>query len=103
MKILWLFLLPGIGALSMNVRAGDELNDQLIRDKVQRGEILSLDRILQLNPALSGQRLLDLEVEIEHGDVVYELEFLQPDGAVNKLLIDASSGKTIIPEKEDDR
>ncbi len=102
MNMRWL-ILSGVMMLGMNAYAGDELNDKIIRDKVQRGEILSLDRILQLNPVLSSQRLLDLEVEIEHGDVLYELELLQADGAVEKLLIDASSGKPIIPKKEDEQ
>jgi len=83
--------------------ADDELEPSAIRDMVQSGEILSLEHILQKHPSLSGQRLLDLEVEMEHGKVVYELELIQQDGAVNKVLIDAGSGEIVHPEKEDDR
>lgn len=103
MKWVWLFLFCGTGAMSLPALADDELEPAVIRDKVQSGEILSLEQILQKHPALSGQRLLDLEVELEHGRIVYELELIQPDGAVNKVLIDAGNGEIVNPEKEDDQ
>ena len=103
MKWVWLILFCATEAMSLPVLADDELEASVIRAKVQNGEILSLEQILQKNPSLSSQRLLDLEVELEHGNIVYELELIQQDGAVNKVLIDAANGEIVNPEKEEDR
>ena len=45
-------------------------------------------------------RLLDLEVEAEHGQIMYELEFLREDGHVVELKIDAATGRILEEEVE---
>ena len=101
MKIVWLFLALAVGTISLNAYAGNEFDSSKIRELVRRGEILSLDRILQKHPDLSGQRLLDLEVEQEGDRIVYELEYLMPDGSVIKRVIDAQNGGFLKQEDED--
>jgi uncharacterized membrane protein YkoI len=98
---MWLFLALVVGTISLEAYADNEFDSSMIRELVRRGEILSLDRILQKHPQLSTQRLLDLEVELEDGRIVYELEFLQADGSVVKQVIDAQNGDFLKREEED--
>ena len=44
--------------------------------------------------------MLDLEVEKEHGRIVYEMEFLREDGRVLELEIDARDGTLLEKEIE---
>ena len=101
MKTMWLFLALAAGTISFNAAASNEFDSAMIRQLVRSGEILSLDRILQRHPQLASQRLLDLEVEQEHGRIVYELEYLQQNGVVVKKVIDAKSGDLLKQEDED--
>jgi uncharacterized membrane protein YkoI len=65
---------------------------------VKEGKILSLEVIMAHYPEKEYGRLLDLEVETEHGKTIYELEFLRGDGRVLEIEVDASSG--LILERE---
>ena len=96
-------LATGISLLcaSVGAFAGTRLDQEQARHLVESGEILPLARILQLQRAHLQGRLLDLELEREHGRLVYELELLGSDGVVRELEIDASSGALIRQEVED--
>jgi uncharacterized membrane protein YkoI len=80
--------------------ANDALNQAQIRRLVMQKQILPLESILAGYPPARHSKLLDLEVEQEHGQIVYELEFLQPDGKVVKVVIDARNGQ--VHHKEED-
>ncbi len=60
---------------------------------VQQGQILPLDTLLSRHRARLQGRLIDLELEREHGRWVYELELIDPQGVVREFLIDAKSGE----------
>ena len=100
MKTMWLYLVLVVGTTSVNVFAGNDFNYEQIRQLVKQGKILSLDSILQKYPQLMSGRLLDLEVEYEHGSILYELEFLQQNGDVIEFKIDAASGEILEQEIE---
>lgn len=100
MKTMWLFLVLVVGTISANVRADGDLTNRQIRNLVKQGEILSLDAILKKFPEDSSGRLLDLEVENEHGRIIYELEFLKHNGEVIELKIDAANGAILQQEVE---
>ena len=100
MKTMWLYLVLVVGTTSVNVFAGNDFNYEQIRQLVKQGKILSLDSILQKYPQLMSGRLLDLEVEYEHGFILYELEFLQQNGDVIEFKIDAASGEILEQEIE---
>ena len=100
MKTMWLYLVLVVGTISLNVLAGNELSTNQIRSMVKQGKILSLDTILQKHPQQLSGRLLDLEVESEHGQIIYELEFLQQNGNVVEFEIDAASGEILEQEIE---
>lgn len=55
------------------------------------GNVLPLAELLA-QPGLRGQRVLEAELEREHGRLVYELELLDENGQVRKRYYDAQSG-----------
>lgn len=98
--MMWLYLVLVVGTTSVNAFAGSDINYEQIRQLVKQGKILSLDSILQKYPQLMSGRLLDLEVEFEHGMMMYELEFLQQNGDVIEFKIDAANGEILEQEVE---
>ncbi|MCP4077936.1 MAG: PepSY domain-containing protein [Gammaproteobacteria bacterium] len=100
MKTIYLFLALVTGTISLQVEAGNELGTDQIRSLVKQGDILSLESILKKHSQFMTGRLLDLEVETEHGQIIYELEFLMPNGDVVELEIDAENGEILEQEIE---
>ncbi len=92
MKIILLFLVLVGGTISAFTYADSEFSRSEIRQLVNEGKILSLEAMLARYPEKEYGRLLDLEVEREHGRIMYELEFLRDDGRVLEIEVDASSG-----------
>lgn len=65
----------------------------------EAGEILPLQQILtRLAPE---ERVLEVELEREHGGYVYELEVLDREGRVWEYLFDAASGELLNKQRED--
>lgn len=87
-------------ALSASVGLADE-DYGTARTLVERGEILSLDRILEKAGQYLQGRILEIEVEREGGRYLYEIELLDDDGVVKELKIDAASGVLLKIERED--
>lgn len=100
MKIMWLFLVLAAGTISPVAFGGDDFNPEQIREMVRQGRILPLQTLLEKHSALTQGRLLDLEVESEHGRILYELEFLRENGVVVELVIDAENGELLKSEVE---
>lgn len=57
-------------------------------------EVMPLSQLLQ-HPDLVGKRLLEVELEREHGRMVYELEILDSNGRVYERYYDAVSGEPL--------
>jgi uncharacterized membrane protein YkoI len=76
-----------------NARADDD--HIRAKDLVASGEILPLEKILQNAFAGRHWRLLEAELDQEHGHYIYELEILDEKGKVWKLEYDAKSGQAI--------
>ena len=100
MKTTWLFLALVAGTISCQVMASEALGQAEIRELVRQGEILPLETILERFPPDEYGRLLDLEVEREHGAVIYEFEFLRADGRIVEIEVDASDGRILQQEVE---
>ena len=100
MKMMSLFLVLVVGMTSTLLQAGDDISQNEIRELVKQGKLLPLESILLLYPEKQYGKLLDLEAEREHGTVIYELEFLRPDGRIIELEIDASNGLLLEQEIE---
>lgn len=95
--LLGLALLATAGA----AQAHDLSQDEALRLS-KEGIIRPFEEILPA--ALSrypGSRLLEAELEREHGTYIYEIELLTADGVVRELELDARDGR-ILKDKEDD-
>ncbi len=101
MKTMLLFLALVAGTISCRVSADEELDQAEIRELVNQGKIMPLEAILAHFPPNEYGRLLDLEVEREHGIVVYEFEFLHANGHIVEIEVDARNGTILEREIED--
>jgi uncharacterized membrane protein YkoI len=72
-----------------------------VRAIKQRGDILSLDRILQEARGQHPGRVLESELEEKDGRYVYEVELVDEQGRVREMKFDASTGE-VLKEKQGD-
>ncbi|MGB7932152.1 MAG: PepSY domain-containing protein [Gammaproteobacteria bacterium] len=72
-----------------------------VRAIKQRGDILSLDRILQDAHAQHAGRVLESELEQKDGRYIYEVELVDDQGRVREMKFDASTGE-VLREKQGD-
>lgn len=81
--------------------AGRDLDqDEALRLR-REGVIQPLDTLIQpLLERYPGARLLEAELEEEHGRFIYELELLTRQGVVREIELDAGTG-TLLKDKED--
>lgn len=79
-------------ALARRGRGGD--HDEA-RDAVETGRALSLRRILPLALHAVPGEVLEVELEREHGRLVYEIDILAHDGRVRTVILDASTGAVL--------
>lgn len=78
------------------VRADDDDDDLADHDRaraaLERGEVMSLRDIMGRAEASYPGRLLEVELETEKGQLVYDIEILAADGRLIELLYDARTG-----------
>jgi uncharacterized membrane protein YkoI len=72
-----------------------------VRTIKQRGDILSLDRILQDARGQHPGRVLESELEQKDGRYVYEVELVDDQGRVREMKFDARTGE-VLKEKQGD-
>ena len=95
------YVLVAVGsalALTGMVTADDD-HEQARRLR-EAGDILPLETILQRAQAHHPGRVLEVELESEHGRHVYEIEILDAQGVVQELYFDAHSGELLKTETE---
>ena len=71
------------------------------RRLLDSGEILPLEVILGNVRQIFPGKVLDVELEKEDRNIVYEIEVLGDNGVIEEIYIDAKTGKQLI-SKEDD-
>lgn len=64
-----------------------------VRRLVQEGKVMSLEALLGMHRNRLQGRILDLEMEEEHGRVIYEIKTLDTEGVVREVEIDAQTGE----------
>ena len=102
MKTLLLFLALAIGTISPSPAVADREPDaETVREWVEAGKVLPLEELLARHRERIPGRLLDLEVEREHGRIVYELEVVDDQGQVYEIYLDAQTGEWLGQELED--
>ncbi len=65
---------------------------------LQKGEILPLEKILQINHENMPGKVLEVELERENKQLIYEIEVLNEQGVVWEYKINAKTGKIIKKE-----
>jgi uncharacterized membrane protein YkoI len=73
----------------------------VVRAIKQRGDILSLERILRDARAQHAGRVLESELEQKDGRYIYEVELVDDQGRVWEMKFDARTGE-ILREKQGD-
>jgi uncharacterized membrane protein YkoI len=91
--VLSLILFDGLGF-------ADDDHDRAKRLK-EAGEILPLERIIEMAKKDRPGRLLEAELEEKKGRFIYELELLDEEGIVWELKYDAKSGELLKEKRED--
>ena len=71
-----------------------------VRDLKNRGEIIALYELIN-KAGLSEVRILEAELEKEHGKLVYEIEFLDAEGRVFEQYFDAITGEPLSEPRRD--
>ena len=67
----------------------------------EAGEILPLETILEKLHSSHPGKVLEVELENEHGQVMYEIEILDDTGKVLKIKVNAKTGEPL-KQAEDD-
>jgi len=83
-----------LALLLCSLASADDLDHEEAMALRQSGEIVALEQVL--GEAMSrhpGARLLEVELEREHGQLIYEIELLTTAGVVRELTFDARSGQ----------
>ena len=95
LTLLLLLLLLSTWALAAD---DDHERARRLRDS---GEVLPLASVIASIHEQQPGRVLEVELEREHGRWVYEIELLAPDGVVWEFEVDAASGELLERERED--
>ena len=67
----------------------------------EQGEILSLQEILERSKGFIQGQILEVELEREHGKLIYEIEIINDQNSIIELLFDAKTGQLLNSEPED--
>ncbi len=89
--------LIGISAVALFggwMPAGASDDHEVAKVLRQEGTILPLSELLT-RKELDGTRVIEAELEYEHGRAVYELELLHDNGRVYERYYDATTGKPL--------
>jgi uncharacterized membrane protein YkoI len=93
-------------ALILSLIAAPALADRDDHDRARRaleaGEILPLSDILDAATEMRPGRVIEIDLERDDGQWVYELELVTPQGRLYEMEIDAASGVVLEVEREED-
>ena len=76
-------------------RHGYREDHEYVHDMSSQGEILKLENILKNSGIPDDHRVLEVELEEEYGQTIYEIEVIDPDGRVHKYKFDAKTGEQL--------
>jgi len=82
-----------LAAWALSPVAASPLDHDDVVPLVEQGKVMPLEKIFQLHQQKLDGRLIDLELELERGRLVYELELIDSQGVVREFLIDAQTGE----------
>jgi len=100
MKTGLLFLVMAAG-MTNSALAKEDITAEQARAWVESGVILSLDKILAANREQLSGKILDVELEYEDGQRVYEIKLLDAKGQRLEYYLDARTGELLKMENDD--
>ncbi|MCB1760381.1 MAG: PepSY domain-containing protein [Gammaproteobacteria bacterium] len=90
---------PLLALVLLGTASGDDYIEA--RRLMQRGDIKPLETIIEQLGRSHPGRILEVELEAEHGGYRYEIELLDASGRVWELEVDAVTGEILEQERED--
>ena len=81
--------------LGLPAMASDQVDHDLARQALQSGQVWPLRTVLERLERHAPGQVLEVELENESGQWVYEVKVLQSDGRVVKLLLDARDARVL--------
>lgn len=97
--VLALLLATALTLGSTGVAASDRGDHDRARAALRAGEILPLPTLLERLQRSHPGQLLEVELERQHGQWIYEVKLLQAGGQVVKLHLDARTGELRPPRR----
>ena len=94
-------LLGSIMLIMVSAGAYGDDDHERARQLLEAGDILPLQQILKNAREIQPGKVLEVELETEHNQPVYEIKLLTDQGEVVELLFDASTGKPVARKNED--
>jgi uncharacterized membrane protein YkoI len=91
---------------ALRIPPGVEFEDGIDADAVlravQQDELMPLDRVLDILRAERPGEVVEIELDITDGSVVYDFDVLTLEGRLYAVAIDAVTGEVLEIELEDD-
>ncbi len=101
-KFRWPGLLAaGLLALALGNAAADDDDHLIARRALEEGRVLPLTEVLAAVRAKMPGKVLEVELEVEDGVLVYDLKLLTPGGGLKEIEVDAATGKILKIEDDD--
>lgn len=98
-----LLYLTFAGCLAMPIAsAADDDDARYATEQLQKGVILPLSEILERVRHVTGDTILEIEIEREDFGPVYEVYFLDPDGRRREIYVNAVSGEILMQKIDED-
>ena len=97
-RLLPIFLLSLLGTPAL----ADGDDQDRARRALEAGEIRPLSEILAAVEAALAGRVIEVELEQDDGEWIYELELVSPEGRIYEVEINAATGTVLDIEREED-
>jgi uncharacterized membrane protein YkoI len=98
----WPYLLAaGLMALALGSASADDDDHLLARRALEEGRVLPLAEALAAVKAKLPGKVIEVELEVEDGILVYDLKLLTPGGGLKEIEVDAATGKILKIEDDD--
>ncbi len=88
-------------ALTAGAARADDVGPEVAKRLLSEGRIKPLSEIISGVQAKVPGEVLEVQLELDDGNYVYELKLLRPNGKVQEVEADAASGNILKVEDDD--